>query len=98
MAIHKETKQKLAEVESGPLWNDPKYFMPQETTTINEIDKFSTWLNHLSGPHSNPSSLLTDVLSTSSVPKTGNDKILKEFYKQQAEKERQRMLKKLESH
>ena len=40
MAFHKESKKNLAEIESGPLWNDPKYFMPQQTTTMNEIDKF----------------------------------------------------------
>ena len=78
MAAHNESKKKLAEVESGPLWNDPKYFMPQQST--NEKDNFSKGL--ISSPSYDPKSLLTDVFGTSSgVPKTGNDKILKEFYK-----------------
>ena len=63
MAAHNESKKKLAEVESGPLWNDPKYFMPQEST--NEKDNFSKGL--ISSPSYDPKSLLTDVFGTSSA-------------------------------
>ena len=62
MDEHLESKKKLAEVESGPLWNVPKYFMPQQSA--NEKDNFSKGL--ISSPYSDPTSLLTDVFATSS--------------------------------